>query len=104
MGNRQGPETACVLRIVLLARNREICAALVPGDGPSVTSMYMSGTQDERFSATSCTDLLRSGQLRECPTYPRVCHRLSQAPEHRDLGALDPTESLTSGKRSCRRT
>ena len=34
------------------------------------------GTQDERFSRTICTNLLRPGRLRKCSTYQSVCLEL----------------------------
>jgi hypothetical protein len=57
-------------------------------------------TQDEQFSATICTNLLRPGRLRKCSTCQRVCFRSSQPPEHQDLGPSHSPEPLILGQRN----
>ena len=58
------------------------------------------GTQDERFSLAIWDNLLRSGHLRRCSEYQRVCVRSSQAPEHQDLAPSHPADSLILGLRT----
>jgi cobalt-zinc-cadmium efflux system outer membrane protein len=64
---------------------------------PADSATSRTDTQDERFSATICTNLLRPGRLRKCSTYQRVALSFSQPPEHQDLGTSHSPEPLILG-------